>query len=155
MYSIPNILANFQKMIYDYDNNEISFSEEVTYDLEPLTNDKLSIVTKGSIGCCLLKHNGADIVNCVYGTFEYIQIINFYPENNFASDEPLIKNETKSEMRHFLKSIALPGKEQAVHCCSFSPYSFECIKYDINSINKIRYCVFKKYQKLIINSTKE
>ena len=132
MYSIPNILANFQKIIYDYDNNAISFSEEVTYDLEPLTSEKLEEVTKGSIGCCLLKHNGADIVNCVYGTFDYIQIINFYPENNFASDEPLIKNGIKSEMRHFLKSIALPGKEQAVHC-SFSPYSFECIKYDINS----------------------
>ena len=131
-YGTINVYLNFQTISYDYNSNEISFSEIITYDLETLTEETIPLEKKASIGCGLLKYNDNDIINLLFGTLDYVQIINFYPEKNFSAEQPLFKNTTKDYYRFFYKTIVLPGKEQAIHC-SFSSYSYECIKYDIKT----------------------
>ena len=131
-YSANNITLYFQMINYDCINNSISFTEQVAYDLEPMTRETARANPSGSVGCVLLQKNNTNVINCVHGTFNYVQIINFYPDNNFRNDEPLIRNATKLNVRFLFKSIALPGREKAIHC-SFSFKNFECIKYDVIS----------------------
>ena len=130
-YFGDNTFMNFQYIYYNFDNNTVSFSENLTYILDE--ENHYNPLIHGSIGCALMNYNNSRVINCLYGLYDSFKIIHFDPENNFQSNLRKTVDDHKEDIRMFFDYVILPGNEVIIYCTSMN-FVTECIKYNI-SIN--------------------